>query len=57
MAGGLLDRLNKEMEAREKASALSMADVLTLPDAQRKLFNWMMRQVDVGIADLAALSG
>ncbi len=57
MAGGLFDRLNQEMEAREKAAGLSMADVLTLPDVQRKLFNWMMRQEDVGLGDLAIYSG
>ncbi len=49
---GLFDRLGKELEAREKASGLTMMDVLTLPDDLRKLFNWMMRQEEVGIADV-----
>lgn len=57
MAGGLFDRLSKEMEAREKASGLSIADVLTLPDEQRKLFDWLMRHEDVALDEVAAHSG
>ncbi len=52
--GGLFDRLGQELNAREKASGLTMMDVLTLPDDLRKLFNWMMRQEEVGLADVAA---
>ncbi len=51
---GLFERLDKELCAREKAAGLSMADVLDLPDDLRRLFNWMMRQEEVGLADVAA---
>lgn len=55
--GGLFDRLQSEMASRQKASGLNMADILTLPDAERKLFNWMMRQDDVSLKEVAAQSG
>lgn len=51
---GLFDRLGQELHAREKAAGLTMMDVLTLPDDLRKLFNWMMRQEEVGLADVTA---
>lgn len=54
---GLFDRLGQELQAREKACGLSMADVLTLPDELRRLFNWMMRQEEVGLAEVAAHIG
>ncbi|MBI2865530.1 MAG: hypothetical protein HYX94_13350 [Chloroflexi bacterium] len=54
---GLFDRLGRELEAREKAAGLSMADVLTLPDDLRRLFNWMMRQQEVGLSDAMAYLG
>ncbi len=54
---GLFDRLGRELEAREKACGLTMMDVLTLPDDLRMLFNWMMRQEEVGLADVAAHLG
>ncbi len=41
---GLFNRLQGELEAQEKASGLSMADVLSLPDSLRKLCNWMLKQ-------------
>ncbi len=49
MSGGLFGRLQEEMEAREKAAGLTMADVLTLPDDLRSLFNWMLRQGEVDL--------
>jgi len=49
---GLFDRLSHELQSREKAAGLTMMDVLTLPDDRRKLFNWMMRQEEVGLADV-----
>jgi hypothetical protein len=33
---------------------LSLSDVLTLPDAQRQLVNWMLRQGEVSLAQVAA---
>lgn len=51
--GGLFDRLSSELAAREKAAGLSMADVLTLPEELRKLVNWMIRQEEVGLEEVA----
>jgi hypothetical protein len=48
MSGDLFSRLQAEVEAREKAAGLSMADALALPDAPRKLFNWLVRRGEVG---------
>ena len=54
---GLFDRLNQEMEAREKTPGLTMSDVLVFPEAERKLFNWMMRQRQVALEEVAARLG
>jgi predicted transcriptional regulator len=54
---GLFDRLGHELNSREKAAGLSMADVLSLPDELRKLFNWMMRQEEVSIDDVVTHLG
>jgi predicted ArsR family transcriptional regulator len=51
---GLFDRLQEELVGREKAAGLSMADVLDLPDPLRGLVNWMLRQAEVGLDDVAA---
>ena len=51
---GIFDRLGQELEAREKAAGLSLADVLTLPDDQRRLFNWMLRQEEVSLEQVIA---
>ncbi|MGI5834953.1 MAG: hypothetical protein ACOX87_00495 [Chloroflexota bacterium] len=57
MTGGLFDRLQKEMEAQEKAAGLSMAEILTLPESERRLFNWMMREGEVSLADVVLHEG
>jgi len=57
IAMGLFDRLGQELAAREKAAGLTMMDVLTLPDDLRKLFNWMMRQEEIGPADAVTFTG
>jgi len=54
---GLFDRLGRELGAREKAAGLSMADVLTLPNELRRLFNWMVRREEVGLVDVVAYLG
>ncbi len=51
---GLFGRLQSELEGRERAAGLSMADVLALPDQLRRLVNWMIRAEEVGLADVAA---
>jgi hypothetical protein len=54
---GLFDRLGQELDAQEKATGLRMADILSLPDDTRRLFNWMMRQEEVGLADVITFLG
>ena len=54
---GIFDRLGQELDAREKAAGLSMADVRSLPDDSRRLFNWMMRQEEVGLAEVITFLG
>ena len=44
-------------EGEWDATGLQMADVLTLPDPSRQLINWMMRQGEVSLAEVAAHSG
>ena len=51
---GLYNRLQGELEAREKLPGLRMSDLLTLPDPVSGLLNWMIRQQQVGLADVAA---
>jgi hypothetical protein len=57
MSKGLFDRLEQELEARQKAAGLSMADLLELPESLRALVNWMMRQQTVSLAQAAAHLG
>lgn len=54
MAKGLFDRLQQEVEAREKSAGLSMADVLQLPDAERELVNWIVRTGEVSWSAVVA---
>ena len=53
MSKGLFDRLQQELDVRAKAAGLSMADLLELPESLRGLVNWMMRQQNVGLAQVA----
>ena len=57
MGTGVFGRLQSELDAREKAAGLSMADILVLPDELRKLVNWMLRQEEVSLQQLAAHVG
>ena len=57
MGKGVFGRLQSELDAREKAAGLSMADILALPDALRKLVNWMLRQEEVSFQQLVAHVG
>ena len=54
MSAGLFGRLQDELNAREKAAGLSMADILDLPDPLRRLMNWLMRQEEAGLTEVAA---
>ncbi len=57
MAKGLFGRVQDEVEAREKTPGLSMADILSRPDELRGLVNWMMRQEQVELAQVANYLG
>ena len=57
MGKGVFGRLQSELDAREKAAGLSMADILALPDELRKLVNWMLRQEEVSLQQLAVHVG
>ncbi len=57
MGGGIFDRLDNELTAREKSPGLSMADLLTMPEPQRGLLRWMTRQQAAPYADIVAFLG
>ena len=54
MNTGLFNRLQGELEAREKTPGLSMSDLLALPEPQSGLLRWMMRKGQAGLEDVAA---
>ncbi len=51
MSKGLFDRVQGELEAREKSLGLQISDLLTLPDATSRFLNWMIRQQQITLAD------
>ena len=51
---GLFDRLQSEIEGREKAAGLTMADVLALPPDARQIVNWIMRQGQATLDEVIA---
>lgn len=53
MVKGLFGRVQQELEAREKCPGLSMADILLLPDPLRRLANWLVREREVGLSEVA----
>ena len=57
MGKGVFGRLQSELDAREKAAGLSMADILALPDTPRSLVSWMLRQEGASLQMLAAHVG
>ncbi len=57
MGKGLFGRLQNEVNAREKTPGITIADILDLPDSLRDLINWMMREVEVSLPELAAHLG
>ncbi len=52
MDTGLYNRLQGELEAREKSPGLSMPDLLALPESQGGLLRWMVRKGSVGLEDV-----
>ncbi len=57
MGKGLFGRVQSELDAREKTPGLSMADILDLPESLRGLVNWMMRQDQVELSQVAQYLG
>jgi predicted transcriptional regulator len=57
MSTSVFGRLQTELDAREKAAGLSMADILALPDELRRLVNWILRQEEVSLQQIAAHVG
>ncbi len=54
MGKGLFNRLQGELEAREHSPGLLMSDLLTFAEPVSGLLNWMIRQGQVGLADVTA---
>lgn len=54
MAKGLFNRLQGELEAREQSPGLQMSDLLSMPEPQSGLLNWMMRQGPVALSNVMA---
>ena len=54
---GLFNRLQGELDARERSPGLRMSDLLALPEALASVLNWMLRQDCVSLADLIAFLG
>ena len=52
MGKGLFNRVQGELNAREKTAGLSMSDVLTLPDPLSSLVNWMIRKGDAELPEI-----
>ncbi len=49
--------LGTDRQEDKNAGGLSMAEVLMLPDAQRQIVQWMMRQGDCTVQEVAANTG
>ena len=54
---GFFDRIQAELDANDKAAGLSLAHVLSLPDPQRGLVNWIMREDEMDLAAVSARLG
>ncbi len=52
-----LDRIRVELDGGERAAGLSLAELLALPDPQRGLANWIMREGEVDLAAVSARLG
>jgi hypothetical protein len=54
---GLFNRLEGELEARERSEGLKMSDLLELPEPLSSLLNWMMRKGQATLADVTVFLG
>ena len=50
--GGLFDRLQEDLEQRDKMAGMSPADLLTMPDDQRRVVQALARRGDLTLAEL-----
>lgn len=57
MDKGLFNRLQGELEAREKSPGLQVADLLVLPESESSLLNWMIRKGQVEFAEVIDFLG
>jgi len=53
MGKGLFGRLQNEVNAREKTPGVTVADILEMPDTLRDVINWMMREIQVSLPQVA----
>ena len=51
---GLFNRLQGELDARERSQGLRMSDLLVLPEALAGVLQWMLRQGGVTLTDVTA---
>ena len=57
MGKGLFGRLQAEVTVREKHPGLDMGNILDLPDDEREIITWMLREKSVNLAKMAAHLG
>ncbi len=57
MGKGLFGRLQAEVTVREKNPGLDMGNILDLPDGEREIITWMLREKSVDLAHMAAHLG
>jgi hypothetical protein len=50
--GGLFDRLQEDMEQRDKMAGMSPADLLMMPDDERRIVQALARRGDLTVAEL-----
>ena len=57
MGKGLFGRLQDEVTVREKSPGLDMSAILELPDGEREIIIWMLRETQVDMTQLTAHTG
>jgi predicted ArsR family transcriptional regulator len=53
--GGLFDRLQEDMEQRDKMAGMSPADLLMMPDDERRIVQALARRGDLTVAELCEI--
>jgi len=57
LSNGMFDRLQGEWVGFDQSPGLSMAELLALPEPLGDLLNWMVRQGQVAVTEIAAFLG